>query len=57
MQLSGEQSEEPSASTSQPRSSPEEAVEPESLNQLFEGESKTESFYSFEEADLDLKEI
>ena len=57
LKLSGEQSEEPSASTSRPRSSPEETIEPESLNQLFEGESETKSFYSFEEADLDLKEI
>nr|6EMP_A Chain A, PC4 and SFRS1-interacting protein,Pogo transposable element with ZNF domain [Homo sapiens] len=34
-----------------PRSSPEETIEPESLHQLFEGESETESFYGFEEAD------
>uniref|UniRef100_A0A8C5K9P1 Pogo transposable element with ZNF domain n=1 Tax=Jaculus jaculus TaxID=51337 RepID=A0A8C5K9P1_JACJA len=52
-----EQSEERSASTPRPRSSPEETVEPESLHQLFEGESETESFYGFEEADLDLMEI
>ncbi|XP_051013637.1 pogo transposable element with ZNF domain [Acomys russatus] len=57
LKLSGEQSEEPSASTPRPRSSPEEMVEPESLHQLFEGESETESFYGFEEADLDLMEI
>ncbi|VTJ65940.1 Hypothetical predicted protein [Marmota monax] len=57
LKLSGEQSEEPSASTPRPRSSPEETVEPESLHQLFEGESETESFYGFEEADLDLMEI
>ncbi|XP_012870728.1 PREDICTED: pogo transposable element with ZNF domain isoform X3 [Dipodomys ordii] len=57
LKLSGEQSEEPSASTPRLRSSPEETVEPESLHQLFEGESETESFYGFEEADLDLMEI
>lgn len=57
LKLSGEQSEEPSASTLRPRSSPEETVEPESLHQLFEGESETESFYGFEEADLELMEI
>ncbi|XP_052585907.1 pogo transposable element with ZNF domain isoform X3 [Peromyscus californicus insignis] len=57
LKLSGERSEEPSASTPRPRSSPEETVEPESLHQLFEGESETESFYGFEEADLDLMEI
>uniref|UniRef100_A0A8C3W2P4 Pogo transposable element with ZNF domain n=1 Tax=Catagonus wagneri TaxID=51154 RepID=A0A8C3W2P4_9CETA len=57
LKLSGEQSEEPSASTPRPRSSPEETIEPESLHQLFEGESETESFYGFEEADLELMEI
>ncbi|KAM4860453.1 pogo transposable element with ZNF domain isoform 4-T6 [Thomomys bottae] len=57
LKLSGEQSEEPSCSTPRLRSSPEETVEPESLHQLFEGESETESFYGFEEADLDLMEI
>uniref|UniRef100_A0A8C6QJ70 Pogo transposable element with ZNF domain n=1 Tax=Nannospalax galili TaxID=1026970 RepID=A0A8C6QJ70_NANGA len=57
LKLNGEQSEEPSASTPRLRSSPEETVEPESLHQLFEGESETESFYGFEEADLDLMEI
>ncbi|XP_076430637.1 pogo transposable element with ZNF domain isoform X3 [Peromyscus maniculatus bairdii] len=57
LKLSGERAEEPSASTPRPRSSPEETVEPESLHQLFEGESETESFYGFEEADLDLMEI
>lgn len=35
----------------------EEAANPEILHQLFEGESETESFYGFEEADLDLMEI
>uniref|UniRef100_A0A8C6GCI3 Pogo transposable element with ZNF domain n=1 Tax=Mus spicilegus TaxID=10103 RepID=A0A8C6GCI3_MUSSI len=57
LKLNGEESEEHSASAPRPRSSPEETVEPESLHQLFEGESETESFYGFEEADLDLMEI
>ncbi|XP_074044940.1 pogo transposable element with ZNF domain isoform X10 [Macrotis lagotis] len=58
LKLNGEQTEEePAASTPQSRPSPEEVVEPESLHQLFEGESETESFYGFEEADLDLMEI
>ncbi|XP_055973460.1 pogo transposable element with ZNF domain isoform X2 [Sorex fumeus] len=57
LQLGGEQSEEGAGSTPRPRSSPEETVEPESLHQLFEGESETESFYGFEEADLALMEI
>ncbi|NXF40378.1 POGZ protein, partial [Nyctibius bracteatus] len=35
----------------------EEAADPEILHQLFEGESETESFYGFEDADLDLMEI
>lgn len=56
LKLSGEQSEE-GASTPRRRASPEETVEPESLHQLFEGESETESFYGFEEADLALMEI
>uniref|UniRef100_A0A8C0EH68 Pogo transposable element with ZNF domain n=1 Tax=Bubo bubo TaxID=30461 RepID=A0A8C0EH68_BUBBB len=33
------------------------AADPEILHQLFEGESETESFYGFEDADLDLMEI
>ncbi|XP_036308792.1 pogo transposable element with ZNF domain isoform X6 [Pipistrellus kuhlii] len=57
LKLSGEQSEEHPASTPRPRSSPEETADSESLHQLFEGESETESFYGFEEADLDLMEI
>ncbi|XP_072500921.1 pogo transposable element with ZNF domain isoform X9 [Notamacropus eugenii] len=58
LKLNGEQTEEePAASTPQSRPSPEEVTEPESLHQLFEGESETESFYGFEEADLDLMEI
>ncbi|GAB1287817.1 Pogo transposable element with ZNF domain [Apodemus speciosus] len=56
LKLTGEQAEERPASARH-RSSPEETVEPESLHQLFEGESETESFYGFEEADLDLTEI
>ncbi|POI28634.1 hypothetical protein CIB84_007615, partial [Bambusicola thoracicus] len=35
----------------------EECADPEILQQLFEGESETESFYGFEDADLDLMEI
>ncbi|XP_054853799.1 pogo transposable element with ZNF domain [Eublepharis macularius] len=35
----------------------EESTNPEILHQLFEGESETESFYGFEDADLDLMEI
>ncbi|XP_053134200.1 pogo transposable element with ZNF domain isoform X2 [Hemicordylus capensis] len=35
----------------------EEGANPEILHQLFEGESETESFYGFEDADLDLMEI
>ncbi|KAM6309190.1 pogo transposable element with ZNF domain isoform 1-T1 [Podargus strigoides] len=35
----------------------EEAGDPEILHQLFEGESETESFYGFEDADLDVTEI
>ncbi|XP_031949340.1 pogo transposable element with ZNF domain isoform X1 [Corvus moneduloides] len=33
------------------------AADPEILHRLFEGESETESFYGFEEADLELMEI
>ncbi|NXG14365.1 POGZ protein, partial [Grallaria varia] len=35
----------------------EESADPEILQQLFEGESETESFYGFEDADLELTEI
>ncbi|NXG61253.1 POGZ protein, partial [Hemiprocne comata] len=35
----------------------EESADVEILQQLFEGESETESFYGFEDADLDLMEI
>ncbi|KAM8794446.1 pogo transposable element with ZNF domain [Eudromia elegans] len=41
----------------QDRAQAEEAADPEILQQLFEGESETESFYGFEDADLDLMEI
>uniref|UniRef100_A0A8C8BT98 Pogo transposable element with ZNF domain n=1 Tax=Otus sunia TaxID=257818 RepID=A0A8C8BT98_9STRI len=52
-------SEEPQAAAAarQPRAPAEEAADPEILHQLFEGESETESFYGFEDADLDLMEI
>ncbi|XP_070622407.1 pogo transposable element with ZNF domain isoform X2 [Erythrolamprus reginae] len=36
---------------------PEESANPEILHQLFEGESETESFYGFEDADLELMEV
>ncbi|XP_017694994.1 PREDICTED: pogo transposable element with ZNF domain, partial [Lepidothrix coronata] len=35
---------------------PEEAADPEILHRLFEGESETESFYGFEDAELELME-
>uniref|UniRef100_A0A8V5H1G0 Pogo transposable element with ZNF domain n=1 Tax=Melopsittacus undulatus TaxID=13146 RepID=A0A8V5H1G0_MELUD len=35
----------------------EEPADPDILHQLFEGESETESFYGFEDADLDLMEM
>uniref|UniRef100_A0A670Z865 Pogo transposable element derived with ZNF domain n=1 Tax=Pseudonaja textilis TaxID=8673 RepID=A0A670Z865_PSETE len=35
----------------------EESANPEILHQLFEGESETESFYGFEDADLELMEL
>ncbi|XP_035202533.1 pogo transposable element with ZNF domain isoform X3 [Oxyura jamaicensis] len=41
----------------QDRTQAEESADPEILHQLFEGESETESFYGFEDADLDLMEI
>ncbi|XP_074785471.1 pogo transposable element with ZNF domain isoform X7 [Athene noctua] len=52
-------SEEPqeAAAARPPRAPAEEAADPELLHQLFEGESETESFYGFEDADLDLMEI
>ncbi|NXG83616.1 POGZ protein, partial [Stercorarius parasiticus] len=45
------------AAEAQDRREAEEATDPEILHQLFEGESETESFYGFEDADLDLMEI
>ncbi|NXD32577.1 POGZ protein, partial [Spelaeornis formosus] len=36
---------------------PEPEADPEALQRLFEGESEAESFYGFEEADLELMEI
>ncbi|NXV48784.1 POGZ protein, partial [Uria aalge] len=45
------------AAEAQDRREAEEAADPEILHQLFEGESETESFYGFEDADLDLMEI
>ncbi|NXK43286.1 POGZ protein, partial [Piprites chloris] len=47
----------PEAPEPQERSQPEESADPEILHQLFEGESETESFYGFEDADLELMEI
>uniref|UniRef100_A0A8D0GD24 Pogo transposable element derived with ZNF domain n=1 Tax=Sphenodon punctatus TaxID=8508 RepID=A0A8D0GD24_SPHPU len=41
----------------QDRSQAEDSTDPEILHQLFEGESETESFYGFDEADLGLMEI
>ncbi|XP_074422643.1 pogo transposable element with ZNF domain isoform X11 [Larus michahellis] len=48
---------EAAAAEAQDRREAEEAADPEILHQLFEGESETESFYGFEDADLDLMEI
>ncbi|XP_068270864.1 pogo transposable element with ZNF domain isoform X3 [Nyctibius grandis] len=55
LKLSEEQQE--AAAEVQERTQAEEAADPEILHQLFEGESETESFYGFEDADLDLMEI
>ncbi|XP_065713582.1 pogo transposable element with ZNF domain isoform X2 [Patagioenas fasciata] len=41
----------------QRRQPPEESADPDVLHRLFEGESETESFYGFEDADLELTEI
>ncbi|XP_025048280.1 pogo transposable element with ZNF domain isoform X5 [Alligator sinensis] len=41
----------------QDRAQAEESADPEILHQLFEGESETESFYGFEDAELDLMEM
>ncbi|NXH78688.1 POGZ protein, partial [Hydrobates tethys] len=56
LKLSDEQQEE-AAAEAQDRTQAEESADPEILHQLFEGESETESFYGFEDADLDLMEI
>ncbi|XP_069734629.1 pogo transposable element with ZNF domain isoform X1 [Phaenicophaeus curvirostris] len=56
LKLNGEQPEEVSAAGPD-RTQAEESANPEILHQLFEGESETESFYGFEDADLDLMEM
>ncbi|KAM9624080.1 pogo transposable element with ZNF domain isoform 14-T15 [Morphnus guianensis] len=56
LKLNEEQQEEVAAEV-QDRTQAEESADPEILHQLFEGESETESFYGFEDADLDLMEI
>ncbi|XP_075380861.1 pogo transposable element with ZNF domain isoform X1 [Mycteria americana] len=56
LKLNDEQQEEAAAEV-QDRTQAEESADPEILHQLFEGESETESFYGFEDADLDLMEI
>ncbi|XP_029880326.1 pogo transposable element with ZNF domain isoform X10 [Aquila chrysaetos chrysaetos] len=56
LKLNEEQQEEAVAEV-QDRTQAEESADPEILHQLFEGESETESFYGFEDADLDLMEI
>ncbi|NXI94587.1 POGZ protein, partial [Psophia crepitans] len=55
LKLNEEQPE--AAAEGQDRAPAEESADPEILHQLFEGESETESFYGFEDADLDLMEI
>lgn len=58
LKLNGEQQQQQQAATDvQDRTQAEESADPEILHQLFEGESETESFYGFEDADLDLMEI
>ncbi|KAM6234291.1 pogo transposable element with ZNF domain isoform 2-T2 [Porphyrio hochstetteri] len=56
LKLNDEQQPE-AAAEAQDRPPAEEPADPELLHQLFEGESETESFYGFEDADLDLMEI
>ncbi|GAB0201105.1 pogo transposable element with ZNF domain [Grus japonensis] len=56
LKLNDEQPE-AAAAEGQDRTQAEESADPEILHQLFEGESETESFYGFEDADLDLMEI
>ncbi|KAM6395270.1 pogo transposable element with ZNF domain isoform 2-T2 [Rhynochetos jubatus] len=53
----GEEQQRRETATGQDRSQAEESADPEILHQLFEGESETESFYGFEDADLELTEI
>ncbi|NWX50861.1 POGZ protein, partial [Steatornis caripensis] len=57
LKLNDEQQEEAAAAEVQDRTQAEESADPEILHRLFEGESETESFYGFEDADLDLMEI
>uniref|UniRef100_A0A8B9R2R6 Pogo transposable element with ZNF domain n=3 Tax=Anas TaxID=8835 RepID=A0A8B9R2R6_ANAPL len=57
LKLNGEQQQQQAATEVQDRTQAEESADPEILHQLFEGESETESFYGFEDADLDLMEI
>ncbi|KAM6038139.1 pogo transposable element with ZNF domain isoform 2-T3 [Theristicus caerulescens] len=57
LKLNDEQQEAAAAAEAQDRTQAEESADPEILHQLFEGESETESFYGFEDADLDLMEI
>ncbi|KAM6190397.1 pogo transposable element with ZNF domain isoform 1-T1 [Sarcoramphus papa] len=57
LKLNDEQQEAAAAAEVQDRTQAEESADPEILHQLFEGESETESFYGFEDADLDLMEI
>ncbi|XP_035755030.1 pogo transposable element with ZNF domain isoform X4 [Egretta garzetta] len=57
LKLNEEQQEAAAAAEAQDRTQAEESADPEILHQLFEGESETESFYGFEDADLDLMEI
>ncbi|NXF53285.1 POGZ protein, partial [Oceanites oceanicus] len=56
LKLNDEQ-QEAAAAALQDRTQAEESADPEILHRLFEGESETESFYGFEDADLDLMEI
>ncbi|NXX77762.1 POGZ protein, partial [Urocolius indicus] len=53
----GEEPREAAAAQGQERPPAEETTDPEILHQLFEGESETESFYGFEDADLDVMEM
>ncbi|KAM9252013.1 pogo transposable element with ZNF domain isoform 2-T2 [Cariama cristata] len=57
LKLNDEQQEAAAVAEVQDRTQAEESADPEILHQLFEGESETESFYGFEDADLDLMEI